>query len=136
MGPLRRRLIALALLMPSTAWAEVCDKERPNWVPGTDATAFTEMIAMLGTPPSLILLVATAVAVRFRSAWGALIVVLGWTAWTSAIVFLPHDPVRAAAVKEGCIGNPSLFIAFVATISVAMIIYTSRGDDTPDKTET
>ena len=43
MGPLRGGLILN--LMATPAWAEVCDKERPNW-DGTPTTAMTEAIAL------------------------------------------------------------------------------------------
>lgn len=133
MGPLRRGLI-LALL-PSAAQAEVCDKIRPLWTPGTDATAWGELIALMGTPPSLVLLLLSALALRFRHEWGALIVVVLWTGWASLVVFYGGDAdIQAAALQEGCIGSPSLFIAAVAAISVAMIIYVAppfgRGQNT------
>lgn len=122
MGPLRRGLILACL--PGAAWAEVCDKVRPQWTPGTEATAWTELIALMGTPPSLILLVLSALAVRFRHEWGALVVVLLWTGWISLVVFYGTDgDVQEMAVIEGCIGPPTLFIGAVAAICVSMILY-------------
>lgn len=111
-------------LLPGAASAEVCDKVRPLWTPGTEATVWTEMIALMGTPPSLVLLILTAVAVRFRHEWGALVLVLLWTGWISMVVFYGSDgDIQAAAVAEGCIGSPTLFIAAVAAICVGMILY-------------
>ena len=124
MGPLRRGLILS--MVPTGAFAEVCDKVRPTWTPGTEATAFGELIALMGTPPSLVLLVASALAVRFRHQWGALIVVLLWTAWVSVVTFYGADgEIQKLAVAEGCVGSPTLFIAAVAAICVAMILYTA-----------
>ena len=112
------------LLLPTSALAEVCDKVRPHWTPGTETTAWGEMIALMGTPPSLVLLLLSALAIRFRHEWGALIVVVLWTGWASLVVFAgADDDIQRMAVQEGCIGSPSLFIAAVAAISVAMIIY-------------
>ncbi len=124
MGPLRRGLILS--LLPTSALAEVCDKVRPNWEPGTPVTAFGEMVALMGTPPSLILLLATAFVLRFRHKWGGLIVVVLWTAWISVVSLLGgRDEMRVAASAEGCIGSPTLFIAVVAAICIATILYTS-----------
>lgn len=127
MGPVRRGLILS--LLPGAAWAEVCDKERPNWVPGTEATAWTEMIGLFSAPPSLVLLVVTALVVRFRSMWGGVLVMVLWTGLVSLLVFSEPDEVRLQAVKEGCIGSPTLFIAVVAAICVATILYTAPRTD-------
>jgi len=92
----------------------------------------TEAISLFSTPPALVLLVLTAICVRFASKWGALVVVVLWTLLVSKITFSGStDPtgVRAFAMKEGCIGSPSLFIAIVAVMSVALILYTSPRSD-------
>lgn len=123
MGSLRRGLILS--LLPGTAWAEVCDKERPNWVPGTEATAWTEMIALFTTPSSLALLLVTALAVRFRSMWGGVVAAVLWAILVSVVAFLPPNAIKEQAISEGCIGSSTLFIAVVAAICVAMILYTA-----------
>ncbi len=135
MGSLRRGLIATFVLMPSSAWAEVCDKMRPNWVPGTDATVWTEMIGLFSSVPSIALLIATALVVRFRSAWGGVVVTVLWTGLISLLVFSAPDEARLQAVKEGCIGSPTLFIGVVAAICVAMILYTAPRAERADKRE-
>ena len=126
MGPVRRGLI-LALL-PGTAWAEVCDKVRPFWTPGTPATAVDEALHLAASPLTLVLLVGTALAVRFRSAWGGLAVVCCWSALVGLIAFVPgffSSGVHQLGVQEGCIGSPALFIGVVAAICVATILYTA-----------
>ena len=125
MGPIRTGLTALAALIPGTAWAEVCDKMRPNWVPGTEATMITEAIALSMTIPSLVLFLATLACYRFRLQWPSLAVVVGWTIWVSLIAFLQPDDQRALATAEGCIGSPALFIAIAAALSVGLIFYTA-----------
>lgn len=126
-----RRLFRAQLIapfLPATAFAEVCDKERPNWTPGTETTAITEAIALFLSAPALILLVATAICFRFKSQWGAVAVVVLWTILVSLVAFVaPADPtgVHQLAILEGCIGSPSLFIAIVAALSVALILYTA-----------
>ena len=133
MGPVRRRLIALpALMAPAPAMAEVCDKVRPLWSPGSPATGFDELIGLMATPPSLALLVLSAIAVRFRHQWGALAVVVAWSAWVSVVALSAPDPIRQAAIAEGCIGSPILFILCVAAICGGMILYTTRRTERPD----
>ncbi|MEJ8561380.1 hypothetical protein QTO30_09230 [Yoonia sp. GPGPB17] len=126
MGPVRRRLIWAALLVtPAPAWAEVCDKERPNWS-GDPVTAFGELIYLLQTPVVLLLIVATALAVRFRSEWGGLAVVVGWSLSTFlATGWGDFGDIRAAAMAEGCVGNSALFIVFAALVCVGVVLYTA-----------
>lgn len=133
MGSFRGGL-TLALL-PTPALAEVCDKERPLWTPGAPATALDEMIALFSSPAALVLLALSVAVVLRRSQWGALTLVVLWTLLSSALAFdLAPDPtgIREMAVAEGCIGPPTLFLAAVTAICVAMILYTNprpaRGD--------
>lgn len=134
MGSLRGRVsAALALsLAPVPALAEVCDKVRPLWTTGTPATAWDELIGLMATPPSLALLLMSAVAVRFRHQWGTLLVVVAWSAWVSVVALSAPDDIRQAAIAEGCIGSPVLFIIVVAAICGGMILYTSRRTERPD----
>ncbi len=111
------------MLSASPALAEVCDKIRPGW-DGAPASMLDEAIALMSTPPSLVLLLASALAIRLRHQWGALAVLIGWTIWISLLVFPTPDAAELAAIAEGCIGSPILFIAVVAAICVAMILYT------------
>ncbi|QUJ75834.1 hypothetical protein KDD17_12920 [Sulfitobacter albidus] len=125
MGSLRRGVI-LALL-PGPALAQSCADMRPGWTAGAEATAWTELIALSGTPASLVLLLASALVLRLRHQWGALIVTVLWSFWASFIAMA--GPTQAAA--EGCIGSPTLFIALVAAICTGMIIYTTGGKPRP-----
>jgi hypothetical protein len=113
-------------LLPAGAWAEVCDKVRPFWTPGTEATALNELIHLAASPASLLLLLLSALAIAFRSQWGGLLVVIFWTIWVSVILYVETGgEVRQIAVAEGCVGSPTLFIAAVTAICVAMILYTT-----------
>ncbi|SIT84684.1 hypothetical protein SAMN05421665_1903 [Yoonia rosea] len=126
MGPVRRGLIcAAALAAPLPAWAEVCTQQRPGW-DGVPVTALGELLFLLQTPIVLILIIATALAVRFRSEWGGLVVVVGWslstflaTGWGST------GDTRALAMSEGCIGNSTLFILFAALVCIGVVLYTA-----------
>ncbi|KIN65371.1 hypothetical protein Z945_413 [Sulfitobacter noctilucae] len=120
----------LATILPGAAMAEVCDKVRPLWGGPAPATLWDEFIGLAGTPVSLVLILASALAFRFRSQWGGLAVVVGWTLWVSMVAFYGgHDSIRQQAISEGCIGSPALFIGAVAAICIAMIIYTTPRQD-------
>ncbi len=138
MGPVRRGLIPAASTFPSVAAlagvfalgpgaarASVCDEVRPFVGPGESGTAFTEMVSLLGTPPSLILLVLTALVIRFRWQWASLAVVVLWSIWVSLIAMSAPDAAMLAAIEEGCVGAPTLFIGLVAAICGAMMLYTA-----------
>ena len=124
MGPIRRRLAAFITLLPTPALAEVCDKERPEW-DGVAASALDGMLDLLATAPSLILIVASLLALRFKSVWGGLATVVGWTIWVSVINSPAAFPARAAAIEEGCIGSNTLFIALAIAICVGIVVYTA-----------
>lgn len=128
MGSFRRQLTAAALTLIATgpAHAATCAQMRPNWTAGVPATAWDEFIALMSTPPSLVLILASLLAIRFAHQWGALVVVLLWTLWVSLVAMSSPDADRLAAMQEGCIGSPTLFIAAVAAICVGMILYTTR----------
>ena len=129
----RATLLLLTLAFaPSPAWAQSCVDQRPDWVPGSDVTAVTEAIALLSSPFSLVLIIATVLCLRFKSQWGSVIVVVLWTALISLITFGDAGG-RAAGIAEGCIGSPSLFIAIVAVISVGLILYTAPRADKDDR---
>lgn len=132
MGPLRRGLSTAAALAlaPSAAWAQVCDQVRPFWTPGSPATAWDELLGLMGTIPSLVLLVLSLVVIRFRHAWGALVVTVLWTLWISVVAFLgPRGATQQQAAAEGCIGSPSLFIAAAAALCIGMILWAGRPGD-------
>lgn len=127
MGSFRSGLTFTVLtLIASPAGAEVCAQFRPDWE-GGEVTAWQEMIALFGTPISLVLLLATAFAIRFRSAWGALAVFVGWSFAVAAVTFLdPTGGMRAAAATEGCVGSPSLYIAAVFVLCGGMMVYLNK----------
>lgn len=130
MGSFRRRLaLGAAVCTPAPAWAEVCDKVRPNWVPGTDPTLLGEAIALLSMPVSLVLLITSALCIRLGRQWATLVVVVLWSFWVYFVATGDFGGIRQAAIQEGCMGKPTLFIVFVAVICGAMIVYTTRRQD-------
>jgi len=125
--------IGLAVLATRPALAgEVCDLVRPNW-DGGPVSAWDEALLLFGSPAALVLMVATAFAARFRSAWGGLAVFVGWSFLVSS--FTIYDPTggqRPAATAEGCIGSPTIFIVIVLAMAVALVLYTTPRRDKPD----
>jgi hypothetical protein len=122
----RSGLIAIAGLsavMPVPAAAEVCDKINPDW-DGARVTALAEAVTLASSLPVVLLLLATAIAIRTRSKWGGVAVVSGWSFMTYFFALGSSD-VYTAARAEGCVGSPALFIAIVAALSVAVILYTA-----------
>lgn len=110
----------------------VCAQVRPDW-DGGPVSAWSEAILLFGSPISLALLLCTALVLRFRTAWGGLIVFVAWSFAVSAVTFFdPTGGLRAAATAEGCIGSPTLFIALVAAIGIGTLLYTGRPKDNED----
>ena len=126
---MKRLALPLATL-PGPAWAEVCDKMRPNW-DGTATTAMGEALALFLSPGGLFLLAATAVALVLRSQWGGLVVVLLWTGFITLVTMADPSGSRAPGLVEGCVGPPTLFIALAAAICVGTVLYTlpRKADD-------
>ena len=125
MGSVRGIVISVAAMAPSQALAQVCEQVRPLWSPGSEATGLGELIALMGTPPSLALLIASALAFRFRHQWGALVVVVLWTVWSSIVALSEPGETMQNAINEGCVGAPTLFIVAVVAICVGLILYTA-----------
>ena len=137
MGSVRRGLILLCIACsPGTAWAEVCDKIRPDW--NREAVSLmTETVQLFGTPISLFLLISTALVIRFRSSWGALVVFVGWSFAVATVTFWdPTGGLREAAQIEGCIGSPTLYIAIIITVCGAMMLYINREPKDPEDPQT
>jgi len=127
MGPIRRRLIATALLVGAAApaYAQSCAEVRPSW-DGMPVSAFGELLFLAQSPLVLILLMLTAVAVRFRSEWGGLVVVVGWSITTYLVTgWGSGAAAQTAAATEGCVGSPALFIAVAAALCVGVVLYTA-----------
>jgi hypothetical protein len=127
MGSIRGRLIAAlpAALLPGAAWAAACDSLRPGW-DGTPVTVWGEALALLSSPASLFLLAASATAVLLRSALGAVVVCVLWSGLTMMIAASGPAGPRGLARAEGCAASPAVFIAGIALLCAAMVLYTSR----------
>ncbi len=97
--------------------------QRPGW-DGAPVSALQEALFLASSPAALVLFAGTVLALRFKSQWGALAVVVGWTAFVTFLTMLAPTS-RKAALAEGCVGSPALFIGIIAAICVGMIFYTA-----------
>jgi hypothetical protein len=117
--------LGAALLLPTPALAEVCSQERPSW-DGLPVSALDEFLILMQTPIVLLLVLVTALVVRFRHEWGGLIVVVGWSLSTYLVIdWAGTDAVRNSAVAQGCIGNPSIFIVVAVMVCIGVVLYTA-----------
>ena len=116
-------LIPILSGLPSAAFAQVCEIQRPTW-DGTPVTTAQEALFLAMSPAALVLFLATVIAAKFKSQWGGIAVVLGCTALVTFLTMLAPAS-RKAAFAEGCVGNPALFIGIIAAICVGMIFYTA-----------
>lgn len=137
MGPFRRglSLAPLPLVAAATAWAQeatatgACAALRPDW-DGEPVGAMAEMVALLSSPIPLILLMVTAVAIRFKAQWAVLVVCLAWSVVVSATTFFdPTGGLREAGMAEGCVGSPVLFILTVSVLCVGAVLATGKPKD-------
>jgi hypothetical protein len=124
MGSVRTGLTLLTMFTPHVALAQACDKIRPGW-DGAPASAVTEALTLLFSPLGLLLLTISLIAARLRKKWLSLIAVVGWTGFVSLTTMLDPYGLRLAALAEGCIGSPTLFILIATGISTALILYTT-----------
>jgi len=105
--------------------AEVCAQERPAW-DGVPVTALGEFLILLQTPIVLVLIIATALVIRFRLEWAGLLVVVGWSLSTYLVLdWAGTDSIRQAGIAEGCIGSPSVFIVVAVMICIGVVLYTA-----------
>lgn len=98
---------------------------RPGW-DGTPVTPFDEFLFLLQSPMVLILIFASALAVRFRSEWGGVAVVVGWSLATFFVTgWSGTGGTMDAALQEGCVGSASIFITVAVAVGIGVVLYTA-----------
>lgn len=120
-----RTILVGCILLPTSAIAEVCDKERPLW-DGTPATAWTELINLMTSPIQVALVVATILAIWTGTRIGCGILTLVWAAFIPMMLTRDLDDMIWEASREGCIGSPILFMGLCAAICSATLYATLR----------
>lgn len=132
----RGHLCALGVFAfaPRAAWAEVCDKERPDW-DGTRVGIVGEAINLFLSPAGIALLLLSVIALRFRHQWIGLAAVILWTVFITVVTMADPTGLRPQAMAEGCVGPPTLFIVAVAAICVGIVLYTKPRTSGADGSE-
>ncbi len=117
------RLIVLFALLPTSALAEVCDKERPDWSPALGpATGLDELVFLFTSLPGLGLLGAlTLAALTAQKRYFAITAL--FAALIGTALSLPPDDLTRTAITEGCVGPQTLPIIACATLTVTALIF-------------
>ena len=129
MGSVRRRLIALALLTPQAAWAEVCDKTRPGWtLDQGPVTGGAETLYILASPVGLGLVALMVLALVFPRRWLALLAALPALALAGLLGVSRQSDIAALAMKAGCIGSaiPAVVLLVLAAALVLVRGFQAR----------
>jgi len=85
-----------------------------------------ELLHLFQTPLVLLLVLATALAVRFRREWGGVAVVVGWSLATFLLTGTGGSyGIMDVGRVEGCVGSPALFIAVAVAVCIGVVLYTA-----------
>ncbi|MCB1471723.1 MAG: hypothetical protein KDJ68_02235 [Rhodobiaceae bacterium] len=127
-------LLSALLAMSRPAFAEVCDKEVPNWDPVLGPVTQVEFLMNSAVSvPGMFLLGLFALSVVSKSAWHAVLtaamsasfIFLIWSNWNDT------DGVYAASIEEGCRANPSILLfTLIALMLGAAFIAAMRASPT------
>ena len=124
MGPIRRGIVLACI--PVSAAAEVCDKERPYWVPGTSPTHLSEAFHLYTSPFGLFALGTFLLACLFRKSWLFLVSAIVFTLLLAPLVadsgFSDPSGIRQAGINEGCIGPQNGAVVLTAAFAAASIL--------------
>lgn len=123
----------LFLALPTPLWAEVCDKERPDWRPSAGPmSALDELLRFLTLPVGLLLLTLLVLAALLPRMW-TVALLLGYAALLLILVALPlldSEPgfaaIYSAARAEGCIGPKWPIYGLLALVCFAALVYLTR----------
>lgn len=126
MGPFRRRLTAATGMaaLPAAAFAEVCDKVRPDWEAGAGPQGWlAETVYILASPPSLVLVLLLALALWLPRLWIALPVALLTLAFAALLAISRQTDMAALAIAEGCIATAA---PAIVTLTVGALVGLAR----------
>ena len=127
MGPFRRQLILGPMIaaLATPVWAEVCDKQRPEWNPADgQMTGFGEAYYLFTSLPGLAILGAVVLAATggVRIYW--LLAALFSGAVAAALVAVRNDPTGLTELAriEGCVGPATIPVTICAAIAAVTLI--------------
>ncbi len=128
MGSLRGRVTAVtatACSLPHLAYAEVCDKIRPEWAPGTRVSSIGEALYAFSTLPALILVLLTFAALIVRVRALSFVLVLIWIG-AALLLHFGSGEIQISAISEGCMGSLFATQTLIAAICVLLSATTIR----------
>ena len=114
------------LIAPLPAWAEVCDKERPDWVAANGpATGLDELFFLFTSLPGLGILGALTLAaltgqMRYFAISLVFSVLVGAGYWMNAT---QPDEITRAAIAEGCVGPQALPLTALGVIALTSAFF-------------
>ena len=118
---------AALFLSSVTAYAEVCDKVRPNWDPtGGQASQLDDILLLLGTVPGMMFLALVGFSLFLRSRWlclfcATLSIALATVVTADWVLELGGD-IREPAIAEGCMVAPYAVGAFTIAIAIVCLL--------------
>lgn len=117
-------LVGFLILLPSPAFAEVCDKERPLW-DGSKVGPVEELIYIVASPHGALLILLTVAAVLIRKFWvsfpvAALLLLFALMLYWDWSIY--GDGIAYPAYREGCRGAPHVAIACLAAIALGLVL--------------
>ncbi|MGH1423877.1 MAG: hypothetical protein ACRBBU_04060 [Pseudooceanicola sp.] len=129
LSPKLLHLVSALLITASPAFAEVCDKERPNWnhIDGS-VSQLGDLWLFFASPFGVGLTIVLLMAIYFRNAWvsGVVVLPLIAIAWLIGSTWLEFDYITQAAVREGCITSPVVKISVLTFAAFALVVVTFR----------
>lgn len=124
---MRLLILSAFLVLPTTALAEVCVKQRPDWrADHGPATGLDELVFLFTSLPGLGILGAFTLAVltaqkRYFAIAAVFSVLVGLGLYATAVA---PDELTLAAIADGCVGPQTLPIAacaIIAALSTAVL---------------
>jgi hypothetical protein len=125
-------VVAVVILLPDVAVAEVCDKEVPDWRPGDGPVGTVEgVMQFIGSPGGILTFTVVAAACAVRGIWipvfaGCYLVAVTWLLGAPWIGSDGWDRIYQASVAEGCRASPESVLGFTALLAIAMFSLAAR----------
>jgi len=126
------KILGISLCAASPAWAEVCDKIRPNWSPLDGPVSAIQELMYFTTSPIGIgfgVLFALHLWFRTRLSFYLVLVACGFALLTETEIFWAPNHILAASYSEGCRGLPWLTLLVIVTGAICAVLWYVIGHD-------
>lgn len=123
----RLPVCVVLMVLAGPAFAEVCDKVRPDWDPSNGpVNQFQELSFFFSGTPGLILVALCFLAFFIKRTWGSIVVALILVAVAILIAadwLWPLDGVTYGAHLEGCTANPLITRLMLVALIVMVAVF-------------